>query len=196
MVEVSMNHLEIEACVINAKYGDSKEMEKLINQFRPFIFKTAKTYNIKNYDIDDLSQIGFTALFNAVNKYNPGSHTFSSYAYNSVKNSLSYFARKNSKFNKELSINTRISSDSNITTEYIDCLEDTDNLEETFLKLENKKEILHYISKLPEDERDLINMLFYKKSTLKAYAEKTGLGYIQASRKKKRTLDKLKGYLS
>jgi RNA polymerase sigma factor (sigma-70 family) len=97
-----MNHLQIENCVIHAKSGDSKEMEKIIEQFRPFVFRTAKSYNIKNYDINDLSQIGFTALLNAVNKYNPGTHTFSSYAYTSIKNSLKYFARKNSKFNKDI----------------------------------------------------------------------------------------------
>jgi RNA polymerase sigma factor (sigma-70 family) len=190
-----MNHLEIEACVISAKCGDSKEMEKIINQFKPFIFKTAKTYNVKNYSIDDLSQIGFTALLDAVNKYKPGSHTFSSYAYNSIKNSLNYFARKNSKFNKELSINTRVSPDSNITTEYIDCIEDTDNFVENFIKLESEKEVQKYISNLPEEERELIDMLFYKKNSIKAYSDKKGMGYLQAVRMRNRTLKKLRGYL-
>ena len=191
-----MNHLEIESCVINAKSGDSKDVEKLLNQFRPFIFRTAKTYNIKNYDLNDLSQIGFTALLNAINKYEPGSHTFSSYAYNSIKNSLNYFARKNSKFSKELSINTRISPDGNITTEYIDCLEDMDNFEETFIKLENKKEVQYFISKFLEDERELINMLFYKRCSLKAYADKKGIAYPQAIKMRKHALKKLRGYLN
>lgn len=142
-------------------------------------------------NIDDLSQIGFTALLNAVNKYKPGSHTFSSYAYSSVINSLNYFARKNSKFSKDLSINTRISPDSNITTEYIDCIEDMDNFVETLIKLESKKEVQYLVSKLPEDEKELIHMLYYQKCSLKAYSDMKGIAYLRTIRIKNRVLRKL-----
>jgi RNA polymerase sigma factor (sigma-70 family) len=188
-----MNHSEIEACVLNAKSGNSEEMAKLIEQFRPFIFKTAKTYNIKNYDITDLSQIAYIALMNAVKKYKTGSHTFNSYAYNTIKNSFKYVARQNTKFSKDFSLNEQVSPGFFYNGEYIDCIEDMDNFEEAFLKLESKKEVQHHISKLPEDERELINMLFYKNCSLKAYADKSGMGYLQAARKKKRVLGKL-GY--
>jgi RNA polymerase sigma factor (sigma-70 family) len=193
-----MNHLEIESCVINAKSGDSKQMEKLITQFRSFIFRTAKTYNIKNYDLDDLSQIGFTALLNAINKYTPGTHTFSAYAYTSIKNSLNYFTRKNSKFNKDISINTRVfpDSDSSIAIEYLDCIEDTENFVEIFLKLESKKELQYLISKLPAYEKELVHMLFYQKCSLKAYADKKDIPYLHAVKIKNRVLRELGQYLN
>jgi RNA polymerase sigma factor, sigma-70 family len=193
-----MNYLEIESCVINAKLGDPKEMEKIIEQFRPFIFKIAKTYNIKNYDLTDLSQIGFTALINSVHKYNPGTHTFSSYAYTSINNSLKYFARKNSKFNKDISINTRVfpESDSSIATEYLDCIEDTENFEEILIKTESMKELLSSISQLSNDEKELVHMLFYQKNTLKTYSDKKGMGYLRAVRSKNRILKKLRNCLN
>lgn len=47
------------------------------------------------------------------------------------------------------------------------------------------------ISKLPSDERSLVVALFYNMDTLKNYAEKTGMCYPTALRKKKRVLEKL-----
>jgi DNA-directed RNA polymerase specialized sigma subunit len=75
--------------------------------------------------------------------------------------------------------------------EYIDCIEDMENMEETLLKSESWQEVCCSISKLPEEEKDLINMLFYQECSLKAYAEKKGIGYFQAFRKKKQVLGKL-----
>jgi RNA polymerase sporulation-specific sigma factor len=49
-----MNHYEIEASVIRAKNGNREESLKVLEQYKPFIFKTARTYNIKNYVLYDL----------------------------------------------------------------------------------------------------------------------------------------------
>jgi RNA polymerase sporulation-specific sigma factor len=80
-----MNHAEIETCVIGAQKGNQEELLKLLEQFKPFIYKTAKTFNIKNYDINDMEQVAYMSLINAVNKYKTGSFTFSSYAFNTIK---------------------------------------------------------------------------------------------------------------
>jgi DNA-directed RNA polymerase specialized sigma subunit len=60
---------------------------------------------------------------NAVSKYKLESHTFSTYAYNSIKNSLNYVARQNKKYINDFSLNTLLSSESNGWLEFIDCLE-------------------------------------------------------------------------
>ncbi|MCS6112569.1 sigma-70 family RNA polymerase sigma factor, partial [Clostridium botulinum] len=64
-----MNYKDIENLVIEAKRGDDEALLKLMVQFKPFIFKTANSFNIKNYDTFDLVQIGYIALINAVDKY-------------------------------------------------------------------------------------------------------------------------------
>ena len=42
-----MNHYEIETCVIGAKNGNKDDLLKVLEQYKPFIFKTARTFKIK-----------------------------------------------------------------------------------------------------------------------------------------------------
>jgi RNA polymerase sporulation-specific sigma factor len=155
-----MDHLELEACILKAKSGDKTEMGKILEQYKPFIYKTAKSYNVKNHDINDLVQIGYITLMNAVSKYKLESHTFSTYAYNSIKNSLNYVARQNKKYINDFSLNTPISSESNGCQEFIDCLESEENIEASLMKTESIKELRTSLSKLSKEERELILKLF------------------------------------
>lgn len=80
-----MNYEEIEDHVKLAKQGNSENLAKLLLQFKPFIFKTAKQFNIKNYDKYDFVQIGYISLINVVDKYDTSKHSFSSYVYSAIK---------------------------------------------------------------------------------------------------------------
>lgn len=190
-----MNHYEIEACVIRAKNGNREELLKLMEQYKPFIFKTARSFNIIDCDLYDCVQISYVALINAVAKYRVGSHTFSSYAYQAIKNALKCTARKNNKHDRELSLNIPLDSNGNSNTEFIDCIDSEKNLEEDILRMERIKEVRKAISKLPEDEMELVIMVYYSNCSIKTYAEKKGLTYLQATRKKNRVLEKLSRYL-
>jgi RNA polymerase sporulation-specific sigma factor len=186
-----MNHHEIEKCVIRAKAGNSEDLLMIIEQYKPFIFKTAREFNIRGCDVYDLAQIGYITLINAVAKYRIGSHTFSSYAFNAIKNSFRYTARQNHRFGDELSLNAPVEMDGSIGTEFIDCIESLENIEEAIIHFENSKELKRAVSNLPEDELELVIMLYYSKVSIKIYAEKKGLTYIQAVRKKNKVLEKL-----
>lgn len=190
-----MNHYEIEASVIRAKNGNREELLKLLEQYKPFIFKTARSFNIIDCDLYDCAQIGYVALINAVAKYRTGSHTFSSYAYESIKNALRCTARKNSKHSSNLSLNAPLNPNESTDTEFIDCIDSLKNLEEDILKAERIKEVRRAVSKLPEDEIELVIMVYYSGCSIKTYAEKKGLTYLQATRKKNKILDKLSGYI-
>lgn len=72
-----MNHYEIEACVVRAKNGSTADTLMLLEPFKPFIFKSAGRLRLKHYDTNDLVQIGYGAIINAVKKYKIGSNTFS-----------------------------------------------------------------------------------------------------------------------
>jgi RNA polymerase sporulation-specific sigma factor len=191
-----MNHSEIETCVIAAQKGNREELLKLLEQFKPFIFKTAKSFNIKNYDINDMEQIGYMALINAVSKYKTGSSTFSSYAFNTIKNAFRYTARQNFKYHGELSLNTPLNPNSNFITEFVDNIETTENVEEDVLRSEHIFEVRRAVSKLSQEEIDLVNMVYFNKCSLKSYAEKKGIGYLQAVRKKNKVLGKLSCYIN
>lgn len=191
-----MNHNEIEACVIRAKTGSSEDLLKILEQYKPFIFKTAQQFNIRNHDMYDLLQIGYVALINAAMKYRTGSHTFSSYAYNAVKNEFKYTARQNSKFSNDLSLNTPVNTEGNIDTEFINCIESSEDLQEDIIHFEKVKEVRSAVSRLPEDDMELVIMVYYSGISLKTYALKKNVSYFQAVRKKNKILEKLSKKLS
>jgi RNA polymerase sporulation-specific sigma factor len=185
-----VNYYEIETSVIGAKNGNKEDLLKVLQQYKPFIFKTARKFNIKNYDIYDLEQIGYMAIFNALAKYRTGSCTFSSYAYESIKNAFRYTARQNSKHENILSLNSAVNPYVN-NTEYINCIASLENLEETILGSEEASEIRKAVTKLPPQEMELVMAVYYKGIPLKDYAAKKGITYQQAYQKKDFVLSKL-----
>jgi len=185
-----VTHNDIEICVRGAKNDNKEDLLKILKQYKPFIFKTARQFNIKNYDIYDLEQIGYMAIINALAKYRTGSCTFSTYAYVSIKNAFRYTARQNSKYEKEFSLNLAVDPYST-NTEYIDCIASLENLEENLLKSEETSEMRTAISKLPPHEMELVMMVYYKGVSLNEYASKKGVTYYQAAKKKDSVLCKL-----
>jgi RNA polymerase sporulation-specific sigma factor len=186
-----MNHFEIEASVIRAKNGNKEELLKVLEQYKPFIFKTAREYNIRNFDMYDLVQIGYISLINAAAKYRVGSNTFSTYAFNTIKNAFRYTARQNLKKEGELSLNANLDSGEENSSEFIDFIESPENIEEEIIQSERLKEVRNLVAKLTPDEMEFVIMIYYSGASIKTYAEKKGLSYQQAIRKKNRILEKL-----
>jgi RNA polymerase sigma factor (sigma-70 family) len=184
-----MNYSEIESNVIKAKGGDSDCLTALLLQFKPYVFKVAKSFNIKSFDEYDLVQIGYIALIKAVEKYNVGSNSFSSYVYTTIKNAMKYTARSNRKHQNTLSINASI--DSNTTNEFLELLQSDENLEVDFLEHERISEIKRVVSELEPDEFELIFFVYYNNFSLTDYAAKKGVSYSKIVRKKNFILAKL-----
>jgi RNA polymerase sporulation-specific sigma factor len=190
-----MNHSEIEASLIKAKNGNREELLRIIEQYKPFIIKTAKQFYIKNFDFNDLIQIGYMAVINAASKYRTGSNCFSTYAAMAVKNAFKYAARQNSKAHNELSLNSALDSGTDGGTEFIDCIESPENIEEELIRQCTIKEVHNAISKLADDEAELVNLVYLNGTSIKSYAEKNQLSYLHAYRKKNKILDKLNSKL-
>jgi len=188
-----MNYEEIEDHVKLAKLGDSESLTKLLIQFKPFIFKTAKDFNIKNYDEYDLVQIGYISLINAVDKYDTTKHSFSSYVYTTIKNVMKYTARSNNKHKLNLSINASIDGKSSL--DFSEFLESRENLENDYLDHEKVVELQKIISDLKPDEFELIFLVYYNNFSLTDYAAKKKLPYSKIVRKKNAVLEKIKSRL-
>ena len=188
-----MNYEEIENHVKLAKQGDSESLTKLLIQFKPFIFKTSKDFNIKNYDEYDLVQIGYIALINAVDKYDITKHSFSSYVYTTIKNVMKYTARSNNKHKLNLSINASIDGKSSL--DFTEFLESRDDLENDYLDHEKVIELQRIISDLEPDEFELIFLVYYNNFSLTDYAAKKKMPYHQIVRKKNAVLEKIKDRL-
>ncbi len=188
-----MNHYEIESCVMKAKKGNQEDLLKILKQYKPFIFKTARTFNIRNYDINDLEQIGYMAIMNALSKYRTGSCTFSSYVYESIKNAFRYTARQNSKHENSLSLNSA-QDHYGKAEEYINYIDSQESIEETVLSSEESKAIKKAVAKLPPQDMEFVSMVYYEGLSLKNYAEKKGLTYYEARKKKNFVLGKLENH--
>ncbi|MCE5220707.1 MAG: sigma-70 family RNA polymerase sigma factor [Clostridium sp.] len=188
-----MNYDQIEDQVKLAKQGSSESLTKLLLQFKPFIFKTAKDFNIKNYDEYDLVQIGYIALINAVDKYDTTKHSFSSYVYSTIKNAMKYTARSNNKHKLNLSINASIDGKSSL--DFTEFLESNENLENDYLAHERVVELQKIISDLEPDEFELIFLVYYNNFSLTDYAAKKKRPYSQIVRKKNAVLEKIKDRL-
>jgi RNA polymerase sporulation-specific sigma factor len=187
-----MNYNEVEACVISAKAGSQEHLIKLLEHFKPFILKTAKSFHIRNHDAYDLLQIGYVALINAVGKYRTGSHTFTSYAFNTIKNTFRYTGRKNSRCSQELSLNIQADTEGEAATEFIDCLRADTDVEEEVINSHMQSKLRKAVASLPEDEMELVIFVYYNNISLKTYAAKRDISYYLAKKKKREILEKLR----
>ncbi|KAI3345050.1 sigma-70 family RNA polymerase sigma factor [Clostridium botulinum] len=186
-----MEYRDIEKLVIEAKKGDDESLLKLMVQFKPFIFKTANSFNIKNYDTFDLVQIGYIALINAVDKYKRGSNSFSSYVYTAIKNCMKYTARNNKKHKNILSINSTINECESLN-DFTEFFESNIDLEMDFIKKEKALKIQSIISKLDPKDLEMIFLVYYTGFSFKEYALKKGLNYFQVIRRKNSILEYIK----
>ncbi|SFD28045.1 sigma-70 family RNA polymerase sigma factor [Clostridium uliginosum] len=183
-----MEYKEIEKLVEEAKKGDDEAIVNLLVQFKPFIFKTARSFNIKNYDTFDLVQIGYIALINAVDKYKEGSNSFSSYVYTTIKNCMKCTARNNKKHKNTLSLNTPI-GEGDSSADFTELLQSNQSIENDFIQSERLSELQAIISKLSPTDFELIFLVYYNGFTFKDYAAKKGLSYIQVIRRKNAILE-------
>ena len=71
-----MNYDYIEDLVIKSKSGDEVSKEKLIEEFRPFIFNLSKRTFIPGYDFDDFKHECYRILFKCISLYKTESHRF------------------------------------------------------------------------------------------------------------------------
>ncbi|SJT66217.1 RNA polymerase sigma-28 factor precursor [Clostridioides difficile] len=152
-------------------------------QFKPFIFKTAHSFNIKDYDTYDLVQIGYIALINAVDKYKNGSNSFSSYVYTAIKNCMRCTARNNKKHKNILSINAPIGEYESLN-DFTEFFESNVDLELDFIKKEKALKVQSIISKLDPRDLEMIFLVYYAGFSFKEYALKKGLNYFQVIRRK------------
>ncbi|ERI91423.1 Sigma-70 region 2 [Clostridiales bacterium oral taxon 876 str. F0540] len=178
---------------MKAKNGSQEDLLKILKQYKPFIFKTARNYNIRNHDLNDFEQIGYMAIINALSKYKAGSCTFSSYVYESIKNAFRYTARQNSKHENSLSLNSA-QGPYERAEEYINCIDSEESIEETVLSSEESKDMRNAVAKLSPVDMELVAMLYYEGLSLRKYAEKKGLTYYEARKKKNFVLGKLENH--
>ena len=187
-----MNFEYIEELVTNCKNGDALSKEKLAQEFRPLIFNISKRTFIHGYAIHDIQNECYKTLFNCVSLYNLEKHRFVAYASNSIRNNINDLIkrikiRSLTEGNDALSLHDDVEKD----------LPDMDiSLEDLLCEECDYQELRLALNNLTEEEKELIDFIFYKNNTVQTYAYYKNLCYSTANLKKKVTLKKIFNYIN
>ncbi|WP_195979959.1 sigma-70 family RNA polymerase sigma factor [Clostridium butyricum] len=187
-----MNYDYIENLVEKSKDGDEYSKEKLIEEFRPFIINLSKRTFIPGYDSDDFKNECYRILFRCILLYKTESHRFVAYATNGIKNSINDLIRSCIK-------TTNIHGSG--TAVYDNYVEETfpsnsPQIEDILFSRYDSDCLKFAMSKLAEEEHNLVDHLFFQNKTLKSFADKNKICYSYAVRKKRHILGNLFMYIN
>lgn len=182
----------IEELVYKCKNGDMLSKDKLAEEFRPLILNIAKKTFIDGYDMHDLHNECYKSLFKCVSVYNLERHRFVAYATNAIKNNMNDLIKR---------IKTRSSTEGydalSLHDDFEKDLPSQDiSLEDLFCEECDYTDLRLALNNLAEDEKELIDFIFFKNNTVQNYAHFKNLCYSTANRKKKVTLKKIFNYIS
>ena len=187
-----MNFEYIETLVTNSKNGDALSKEKLAEEFKPLILNISRKTFIDGYEIHDLHNECFTTLFKCVSVYDLEKHRFVAYATNSIKNNINDLIKR---------IKTRSATEGHAALSlHEDAEKDLPSqevgLEDLLCEQCDLDELRFAINNLTEDEKELIDFIFYKNNTVQTYAYFKNLCYSTANQKKKVTLKKIFNHMN
>ena len=191
-----LKNINLTEALKQAKEKDQDATLTLINKYSPLIDKYSRIYKLKDYEKSDLQQEGKMAIINAISKFdlskNP--NVFDGYAINSIRNKYGTLARTHIKRNSESSLNIITSSDD--SSDIINLIEDTVDLEKSYINSDEISRLQFAINTLSKEEIELINIVYIKKShSLLNYCKENNLTYHTSRMKLKNSLKKLRSLL-
>lgn len=189
--EIKLNSKRLLDIILDAKNKDSDSILFLINKYKPLIIKYSISYILKNYDKEDLIQIGIIAVIKAIEKYDisHGEDFIDCYIINSIKNTYRNLARANIKYQSESSLNISVDEDIDIQS----LLPDDYNLENDIIKNMQHLELKNILNSLTDDEFNLIKVSYLTPNlTLYKYCTENNLNYHKKRRQLLSLLSKIK----
>jgi RNA polymerase sigma factor (sigma-70 family) len=182
-----MNFEYIEEIVTKCKNGDMLSKENLAKEFRPFILNLSKRTFIDRYEMQDIQGECYKTLFNCVSLYNSEKHRFVAYATNSIRNNINDLIKR---------VKTRQSTDGNDALSFQDDMENNlpsqnVGLEDSFCDECDHQELKFAINNLTEEEKELVDFVFYKNNTVRTYAYIKNMCYSTAAQRKNVILKKI-----
>lgn len=180
--------LKLNSTVLQAKKGDENAMRTIIEKFTPFIIKQCKNIYIKDYEIEDLIQIGEISLINAVKHFKvENKKDFTGYAICSIKNNYKCEIRQKCKFNYEISLN----SNQNLYN-MIEMFPSLEVIEDDYICKMQTEQLYLYLKKLDKHDQELIEWVYLQQKKIKSFANIKHLRYETCIRRKKTILKTLR----
>jgi len=187
-----MNYEYIEELVIKSKNGDALSKEKLVNEFRPLIINISKRTFLDGYDRYDIHHECYRTLFKCLSLYNLQSHRFVAYASNGIRNNINDLIKR---------VKSRSSAEGYEALTLSDNLEHSlpsneDSLEDMLCGKCDCESLKLAINNLSEDEKEIIDFIFFKNNLVTTYAYLKNMPYSTANRRKKVALIKISNYIN
>lgn len=166
---------KIEIMVDNYNKGDRNTENKIIRAFEGYIYTVSCSYFIKDYDMEDLLQLGRISVYKALQHYDKGrvSNGFIYYAMNAIKNNFKYEFRKHKKNNFVISLDDKFDGE----LYYKDVVKSEENIEGDFIKIETYKKLRQAVNELPKLQREIIIWVYFEDKALKDYATLHNMSY-------------------
>lgn len=163
-----------EELIIRAKEGDKMALEELMMKYKGLIIKYGNSVYINGYDKEDLIQIGYMSVMNAVNKYDFQKGNFTAYVSFAIQKNFNYLIRGKARGNYVSSLDYYIEDE----VQLVDIIKSEENIEGEYIKKEIKKIVHQCINELPVELRDIIDYHYIKnEGTLKKYSEERNINY-------------------
>ncbi|MGL4990785.1 MAG: sigma-70 family RNA polymerase sigma factor [Sarcina sp.] len=181
----------IEFLLKQAKLGDKKAITIIIEKYERLIHKKANSFFIKNYDYEDLLQIGRLTMLKAIEQYDmEKAYNFTAYLDRAITNNFLVIIRSVGKTNNEISLDYKTENDGNIYDTLGSEIIIEKIIEEKFIK-EKLREALNTLDK---EELLLIKELYIDKKTIKEVASIKNQKYTMIRGKREKILLKLKSF--
>ena len=187
-----MNFEYVEDLVFKCKNGDMLSKEKLAEEFRPLILNISKRTFIDGYEMRDLQSECYQSLFKCVSLYNLEKHRFVAYATNAIKNNINDLIKK-IRIRSSTEGNDALSLHEDIEKEL---LSQDISLEDLLCDECDYEDLRLAINNLNEEEKELIDFIFFKNNTIRSYAYFKNMCYSTATQRKNVTLKKILNYIS
>jgi RNA polymerase sigma factor (sigma-70 family) len=183
---------------INSK-EEIKEMtiDEVYMQFQDYVYKVSHSWE-KQYEFDDLVQIGFLGMAKAYRTYDVKKDVlFLSYSATIINNELLMYNRKNKKHNDCVSyfdlFNFNDNGDSPVA--FIETIQDDTNYEDTAVNNVRCIEIQLAINKLDSKRQDIVKSIAFNEEKQADIAERLNLSQSYVSRLYKKAVKQIIGEL-
>lgn len=181
---------EFEGLVIEAKKGDIKSKEIIVEKLTPLIIKSIRRYYNNLNEFEDLLQEGRLEILQCIENYDVNHST---YFIGYVQAMLRFLYLNKHKIKSTTSLNVRVGEDED--GELMDLIADDVNIEDLIIEEEVRKDLYSSLSFLTRRQKDVIYYFYFKKMPIKDIAELLGISYRTVVNIKVQALEKLRKYL-
>lgn len=182
-----MDYDYVENLVKKSKANDKTAQEELLREFEPFIINISSKVHLNGYDFDDIKSECYKSIAKCLLLYDENKHIFVAYSINAIKNNLKDLVKCNLKKSSIASSNLIHLTDelqSILKSEEID-------LDELIMNKIDYDILKASLKTLTSEEQELINFIFIKGYSLKAYSELKNISYSKVYKNKQIILNKI-----